>query len=154
MFFPVDYNITSNDQLFEKSDVSIKMKDAKITLKNRKLAMTQFLSRLSDLEDLPKKMSSLFSGNSSRLQHLLFDDVASSFDETISAKDFIIKSIKSESVDKRKQDRSLNLEQENFLIHFHKYAFNIKLGMEVFNKTTSEVELEIKRLELIKVICN
>jgi hypothetical protein len=103
--------------------------------------------KVSDLEDLPKQMSNLFSGNSSRLQHLLFNDVASSFDGTSSAKDFIINSIKSKSVDKRKQDRSLTLEQENFLINFHNYALNIKLGMEVFNTTTSKVELEMKRLE-------
>jgi hypothetical protein len=37
-------------------------------------------------------------------------------------------------------------------MNFHKYAFKIKLGMEVFNTTTSEVELEIESLELIKVI--
>ena len=131
--------------------MSIKNKGGKISLQNRKLAMTQFLAKVSDLEDLPKQMSNLFSGNSSRLQHLLFDDVASSYDGTSSAKDFIINSIKSRSVDKRKQDRSLTLEQENFLMNFHKYAFNIKLGMEVFNTTTSEVELEMKSLELIKV---
>ena len=152
MFFPVDYKNTSNDQLFEKIDVSIKNKGAKISLQNRKLAMTQFIAKVSDLEDLPKQMSQLFFGNTSRLQHLLFDDVASSFDGTSSAKDFIINTIKSKSIDKRKQDRSLTLEQENFLIIFHKYAFNIKLGMDVFNTTTAEVELEIKSLELIKVI--
>ena len=121
----------SNAQLFEKIDVSIKNKGAKISLQNRKLDMTQFLARVGGLEDLPKQMSNLFSGNSSRLiQHLLFDDVASSFDGTRSAKDFIINSRKSKSVEKRKQDRSLTLEQENFLINFHTYAFNIKLGME------------------------
>ena len=54
MFFPVEYNNNSNDQLFEKIDVSIKNKGAKITLQNRKLAMTQFLAKVSDLEDLPK----------------------------------------------------------------------------------------------------
>jgi len=140
MFFTVDYNNTSNDQLFEKNDVSIKNKGAKISLQNRKLAMTQFLAKVSDLEDLPKQMSNLFSDNSSRLQ----------FFYTSSAKDFIIRSIKSRSVDKRKQDRSLTLEQENFLMKFHKYAFNIKLGMEVFNTTTSEVELDMKSLELNK----
>ena len=106
--------------------------------------MTQFLEIVSELEDLPKQMSNLFSGYSPRLQHLLFDDVASSYDGTSSAKDFIINSIKSRSVDKRKQDRSLTLEQENFLIIFHKYAFNIKLGLDVFNTTTYEVELEIE----------
>jgi len=152
MFFPVNYNNTSNVQLFENFDVYLKNNGAKISLPNRKLAMTQFLSRVSDLEDLPKQMSSLFSGISSRLQHLLFDDVASSFDGTSSAKDFIINSIKSKSVDKRKQDRLFTLKQEIFLIDFHKYAFNITLGMEVFNTTTSEVELEMKSLELIKVI--
>jgi hypothetical protein len=152
MFFLVENINTSNDQLFEKIDVSIKNKGAKISIQNRKLAMTQFLARVTDLEDLPKQMSNLFSGNSSRLQHLLFDDVASSYDGTSSAKDFIINSIKSRSVDKRKQDRSLTLEQENFLMNFHKYAFKIKLGMEVFNTTSSEVELEMESLELIKVI--
>jgi hypothetical protein len=136
----------------KKIYVSIKNKGAKISIQNRKLAMTQFLARVTDLEDLPKQMSNLFSGNSSRLQHLLFDDVASSYDGTSSAKDFIINSIKSRSVDKRKQDRSLTLEQENFLMNFHKYAFKIKLGMEVFNTTSSEVELEMESLELIKVI--
>jgi hypothetical protein len=37
------------------------------------------------------------------------------------------------------------------MIAFHKYAFNIKMGMEVLNTTYSEVELEMKSLELIKV---
>ena len=55
--------------------------------------------------------------------------------------------MKSESFDKRKQDKPLTFEQENFLINSHKYAFNIKLGMEVFNTTTSELELEMKSLE-------
>ena len=95
MFFPVDYNNTSNDKLLEKFDASIKNKGANISLQNRKLDMTQFLARVSDLEDLPKQMSNLFFGNSSRLQHLLFDDFPSSFDGTSSAKDFIINSIKS-----------------------------------------------------------
>ena len=143
MLFTVDFKNTSKDQLFEKNDISIKNNGDKIPLPNRKLALTQFLSRVSNIEDIPKQMSSLFSDNSSRLQHLLFDDVASSFDGTSSAKDFIIISIKSKSVDNRKQDRTLTLEQKNFLIAFHKYAFNIKLGMEVFNSTTSEEELEM-----------
>jgi hypothetical protein len=152
MFFPVDYNITSTEQLFENFDVSIRNNGAMISLPNRKLAMMQFLSRVSDIEDLLKQMSSLFSGNSPRLPHLLCDDVASSFDGTNSAKDFISNSIKSKIIDKRKEDRLLTLEQENFMIDFHKYAFNIKLEMEVFNTTTSEVELEMKSLELIKLI--
>ncbi len=59
-------------------------------------------------------MSSLFSGNSSKRQHLLFDDVGSRFDETSSTKYFLINSIKSKSIDKRKQDRTFTLEQENF----------------------------------------
>ena len=83
---------------------------------------------------------------------MLFDDLASCFDEISSAKDFVINYIKSQSVDKRKQDRTLNLEQENFLIAFHKYTFNIKLGMKGLNSTTSEEEIEMKSLELIKVI--
>ena len=135
-------------------DVSIKNKGAKISLQNRKLAMTQFLEIVSELEDLPKQMSNLFSGYSPRLQHLLFDDVASIFDGASSAKDFIINSMKCKSVDKRKQDRSLTLEQENFLINFQKYAFSIKLGMEVFNTTIFEVELEMKSLELRKFQSN
>jgi len=81
--------------LFEKLDTSIKTNGAKISLPNTKLAMTQFLLRCIDLEDLPKQMSSLFSGILSKLQSLLFDDVASSIDGTSSAKDFIINSIKS-----------------------------------------------------------
>ena len=152
MLFAVDYKNSSNEQLFENFDISIKNNGAKISLPNRKLAMTQFLSRVSDLEDLPKQMSSVFSGDSSRLQHFLFADVASSFYGTSFAKDFIINSIKSKSVDKRKQDRTLILEQENFLIAFHKYAFNIKLRIEVFNSTTFEEEIEMKSLELIMVI--
>ncbi len=56
------------------------------------------------------------------------------------------------SVDKKKQDRSLSLEQENFVLEFHKYAFIIKLGMKVFNTTTSEFEIEMTRMGVIKVI--
>ncbi len=91
--FAVEYSNTSNDQLFGKFDVSIKNKGAKISLQYRKLAMTQFYAKVSDLEDLPKQMSNPFSGYSSMLQHLLFDDVASSYDGTSSTKDFIINSI-------------------------------------------------------------
>jgi hypothetical protein len=50
----------------------------------------------------------------SKRQHLLFDDVGSRFDEKSSTKYFIINSIKSKSIDKRKQDRTFTLEQENF----------------------------------------
>ena len=111
----MDYKNTSKQQLFEKNDISIKNNGAKIPLPNRKLALAQLLSlRVSDLEDLPKQMSSLFSGNSSKRRHLLFDDVASSFDETSFPTYFIINSIKSRSVVKRKQDRTFTLEQENF----------------------------------------
>ena len=60
MLFPVECTNISNDQLFEKFDVSIKNKGAKISIRNRKLAMTQFLARVHDLEDLPKQMSNLF----------------------------------------------------------------------------------------------
>jgi hypothetical protein len=133
--------------LFKEFDISIKNNGAKISLPKTKLALTQFLLRVSDLEDLTKQMSSLYFSNSSRLQLLLVDDVASSFDGTSSAKDSIFSYIKSKSVDNRGQDRLLNLEQENFLIAFHKYAFNIKLCVEVFNSATSEVKLEIKSLE-------
>jgi hypothetical protein len=56
------------------------------------------------------------------------------------------------SVDKKKQGRFFTLEQENFVLEFHKYAFNIKLGMEVFNTTTSEFEIEMRSLGVIKVI--
>ena len=114
--------------------------------------MNQFNARVLNLEDLPKQMSRLFSGNSPRLQHKLFDDVTEKYDGTASSKDFILNSIKSRSVDKKNQDKSLTLEQENFVVEFHKYAFNIKLGMEVFNTTTSEVEIEMRSLGVIKVI--
>ncbi len=97
-------------------------------------------------------MSELFSGNSSRLQHKLFDDITDKYDGTMSAKDFILNSMKLTSVEKKKQDRSLSLEQENFVLKFHKYSFNIKLGMEVFNTTTSEFELEMMSKGVIKVI--
>jgi hypothetical protein len=58
--------------------------------------------RVSGLEDLPRQLPSLFSGNSLRLRHLLFDDVASNFDGKSPAKDLIINFIKSKSVNKRK----------------------------------------------------
>jgi hypothetical protein len=57
----VDYKNTSKQELFEKNDISIKNNGAKIPLPNRKLGLTELLSlRVSDLEDLPKQMSSLF----------------------------------------------------------------------------------------------
>ena len=114
--------------------------------------MTQFNARVLNLEDLPKQMSRLFSGNSSRLQHKFFDDITDQHDGTMSAKDFILNSMKLSSVDKKKQDRSLSLEQENFVLEFHKYSFIIKLGMEVFNTTTSEFEIEMMSLRVINVI--
>jgi hypothetical protein len=148
----VDYRSINKEQRFEKLDISIKNKGAKIALQNRKQALTKLFLRVIDLEDLPGQMSSLFSGNSSRLQHLSFDDVARKFDGTSSAKDFIINFIKSKNVDKMKQNRSLTSKQEKIMIAFHKYAFNIKLGMEVFTTTSSEVEIEMKSLALIRVI--
>ena len=89
MLFAVNYKNKSKEQLLKKFDISIKNSGAKIPLPDIKLALTQFLSRVSDLEDLAKRMSSLFSGNSSRLQHLFFDDVALSFDGTSSAKGMV-----------------------------------------------------------------
>jgi hypothetical protein len=62
---------------------------------------------VSDLKDLPRQISSLFSGNSSRFQHLLFNDVASNFDGISSKKDFIINFISCKSVDERKIDLEL-----------------------------------------------
>ncbi len=96
-------------------------------------------------------MSRLFSGNSSRLQHKLFDDIIVKYDGTVSAKVFILKSMKVASVDKNNTDTSLTLEQESFVLEFHKYDFNIKLGIEVFNTTTSEVEIEMSNFEVIKI---
>ena len=97
-------------------------------------------------------MSSLFYSNMSRLQHLLFDDFSSNLDGTSSAKDLITNFTKSKSVNKRKQNKSLTMEKDNFVIAFHKYAFNINLVMEVFNTTSSKVEIEMKTLELTKIM--
>jgi hypothetical protein len=69
-----------------------------------------------------------------------------------SATDFILNSIKKTSVNKNKQEIRLTLEQENFVLEFHKYAFNIKLGMEVFNISYTNVEIEMTSLNVIKVI--
>jgi hypothetical protein len=88
----------------------------------------------------------------SRLQHLLFDDFSSNLDGTSSAKDLITNFTKSKSVNKRKQNKSLTMEKDNFVIAFHKYAFNINLVMEVFNTTSSKVEIEMKTLELTKIM--
>jgi len=57
--------------------------------------------RVDNLEDLPKHMSRLFFGNSSRLQHKLFDDIAVKYEGIVSAKDFILKSMKVTSVEKK-----------------------------------------------------
>ena len=139
-------------EMLENVDISIKNKGTKIPKERRTAAIIQFFSRVVNLEDFPKQMSSLFSGNSSRLQHKLFDDLTQNYDGTVSAKDFILNSIKRTSVNKHKQEIGLTLEQENFVLEFHKYAFNIKLGMEVFNISSTIVEIEMTSLEVIKVI--
>ena len=144
-------NIRRNEML-DNLDISIKNMGTKIPKDKRTATLVQFISRVDNLEDFPKQMSSLFSGNSSRLQHKLFDDLTHNFDGTVSAKNFILKSIKKTSVKKNKQEINLTLEQENFVLEFHKYAFNIKLGMEVFNISSTNVEIEMTSLNVIKVI--
>ncbi len=138
--------------MLDNLDISIKNTGTKIPKEKRMSTLLQFNSRVDNLEDFPKQMSSLFSGNQSRLQHRLFDDLTHTYDGTVSAKNFILNSTKQTSVNKNKQEICLNLEQENFVLEFHKYAFNIKLGMEVFNISSANVEIEMSSLEVIKVI--
>jgi hypothetical protein len=57
----VDFKKISKQQLFENMYMSNKNNGANILLANRELALTQIISRVSDLEDLPMQMSSLFS---------------------------------------------------------------------------------------------
>ncbi len=138
--------------MLDNLDISIKNMGTKIPKDKRTATLLQFISRVDNLEDFPKQMSSLFSGNSSRLQHKLFDDLTHNYDGTIFAKEFILNSIKKTTINKNKQEISLTLEQENFVLEFRKYAFNIKLGMEVFNISSTNVEIEMTSLNIIKVI--
>jgi hypothetical protein len=94
----------------ENHDNSIKNNGAIVSIEKRDFALTQFISRVDNLEDVTKRMSELFSGNSSKLQHKLFDDITDKYVGTMSAKDFILNSMKLTSVDKKKKDRSLSLE--------------------------------------------
>ncbi len=89
LLFTVDYNQDFNfpiirqsrmDELFLKHDISARNKGFKIPLLERKQVMSKFFSRIYDLEIIPKQAALLFSGNSSRLQHSLFNDLTSSFD--------------------------------------------------------------------------
>ena len=137
--------------MLDNLDISIKNTGTKISKEKRTSTLMQFNSRVNNLEDFPKQMSSLFSGNQSRLQHKLFDDLTQTYDGTVSAKNFILNSLKQTSVNKNKQEICLNLEQENFILEFHKYAFNIKLGMEIFNISSANVEIEMSSLDVIKV---
>jgi hypothetical protein len=73
--------------MLDNLDISIKNMGAKIPKDKRTATLVQFISRVENLEDFPKHMSSLFSGNSSRLQHKLFDDLTHNYDGTVSAKD-------------------------------------------------------------------
>ena len=138
--------------MLDNLDISIKNTGTKIPKEKRMSTLMQFNSRVNNLEDFPKQMSSLFSGHQSRLQHKLFDDLTRTYDGTVSAKNFILNSLKQTSVNKNKQEICLNLEQENFVLEFHKYAFNIKLGMEVLNISSANVEIEMSSLDVIKVI--
>jgi hypothetical protein len=89
--------------MLDKIDISIKNKGAKIPIKNRKIALTQFISRVDNLEDLPKQMSRQCFGNPLRRQHKLFDDNTAKYDGTVSAKNFILKTMTVTSVDKKKR---------------------------------------------------
>ncbi len=135
--------------MHDSLSISIKNMGTKIPKDKRTATLMQFISRVDNLEDFPKQMSSLFSGNSSRLQHKLFHNLTHNYDGTVSSKDFILNSIKKTSFNKNKQEISLNLEQKNFVLEFHEYAFNIKLGKEVFNISSTNVEIEMTSLNVI-----
>ena len=54
----------SRSEMLENVDISIKNKGTKIPKERRTATFIQFFSRVVNLEDFPKQMSSLFSGNS------------------------------------------------------------------------------------------
>ena len=141
------------DELFLKHDISARNKGFKIPLLERKQVMSKFFSRIYDLEVIPKQAALLFSGNSSRLQHSLFNDLTSSFDPdaNVGVKQLILDFVRKTSTNKKKEILNLSREQLNFVFEFHKYAFNIKLGMELLDVGTSENVIKMKSKQIIKV---
>ena len=93
------------DALFLKHDMSTKNKGAKIPLSERKNVMRKFFSKMYNLEDIPKQAAQLFSGNSSRLKHVLFNDLTSTFDPdmNVGVKQLILDYVQKISKNKKKR---------------------------------------------------
>ncbi len=74
--FCTEFQDTSRNAMLDKLEKYIKIKGAKISIEKRSTTLTQrIISRVIYYEDIPKRMFGLFSGNSSRIQHKVFDDI-------------------------------------------------------------------------------
>jgi len=96
------------------------------------------------------KLSTIFSGNDSRIYDLLFDDVTrDNTDNTITG-DLIDSHIKKVFESKRIK-LILSFEQKSLLTKLHTYSFNVRLGMKVTYTSSTSSTTHLKSLALMKV---
>ena len=125
-----------------------------IPLQERINMLRNVMSRIQNLDDFPTQVSHFFSGNASRLHHVLFTDVTEKYNGVKTPIDLVRDHIQQNNKDKRgKVKGCLTIEQENILIEFHKFAFVTKLGIEVLKSSTSSNAISMKSKILIEV-CN
>ena len=147
-------NYTNNiDNMFEKIDNSNKNPIINpIPLQERRNMLRNVMSRFQNLDDFPTQVSHLFSGNASRLHHVLFNDVTEKYNGVKTPIDLVRDHIQQNNKDKRgKVKGCLTIEQENILIEYHKFAFVTKLGIEVLKSSTSSTAISMKSKTLMEV---
>lgn len=130
--------------------MSEKNKGKKISLQQRKNCLSLVVSRFQDLNDFPLKLSTLFGGNDSRTFHLMFDDVTKNYSDKTLSGELIDSHIQKVSESTRKKI-VISFEQKSIITEFHAYAFNIKLGIELFYKQSSLNDVQLKSTEIMKV---
>jgi hypothetical protein len=145
-------NYTLNlDEMFEKHNKISKNKGNIIPLQARKNSIRSFIGRIQDLDEFPKKISILFSGNSTRHYHKLFDDATEDYDQESTSINQIKSFIRSQLKGEKGEDKFLSLQQEQVIIEYHTYAFNIKLGVNVFPSSSRNMCITVNTKRVLKV---
>ena len=93
-------------------------------LQHRQNCLSLVISKLQDLNYYPLKLSTLFSGNDSRIYHLMFDDITHLYNDKTMPDELIESHIKKVSESVRKKI-VISFEQKSIITEFHTFAFSI-----------------------------
>ena len=138
--------------MFEKHNKVSKNKGHQIPLQTRKNTLRSFIGRLQDLDDFPKRISNLLSGNSTRHFHKLFDDATVNYNQEFTSINQINEFLRGQLKGEKGDEKFMSPQQEQIIIEYHTYAFNIKLAVEVFPKDTRIRNISMNTKEMLKVM--